>query len=455
MNGEYFKRLLQELIDENPFAIRAVLRILGVTFTQRVPTLAVTREARPRLLVNLDFIGQHCHTDAQVKAVILHEFLHVLLRHTGDGRPLTPARHLALDAVINAIIHRQQGSDYSAMMARYYAGAAGLQRLLRPMNPKEREAFREGSRRGRVPSWAMAWDALYRGRLIADDIEALAQEIEATGSSSRSTGGQLDLAGSALPAKDDLLGNHDDLGQASPEALEAALTACLAQMNGAGIWREQKARGLGGNPYEALVSAADAPVRKWERRTLAILRSHLAPDRRSRAREPRDLDYRIPVLSPGDRRAFIRSLWSPYIPEAAWHTTVERPIGSAQVYFDVSGSMEAEMPLLITLLGRLSRYIRRPFWAFSDQVVPALIEKGRLKTITSGGASMACVLEHLAKTRPSAAVVITDGYIEPVDPVLLQQTAATRLHAIVTRDGSPRELRRAGIPCTQLEGVPA
>ena len=107
MNEKRFHATIQELIDENPFAIRAVLKILEVEFTDTVPTLAVTTDSRPRLLVNLSFLNEHCHTEKQSKAVIIHEFLHVLLRHTEEKKRLTPARHLALDAVINAIIHRQ------------------------------------------------------------------------------------------------------------------------------------------------------------------------------------------------------------------------------------------------------------------------------------------------------------------------------------------------------------
>mgnify|MGYP003529899567 CR=1 FL=1 len=45
MNAFEVRGLLQELIDENPFAIRAVLKILSIEFTDAVPTLAVT--ARP------------------------------------------------------------------------------------------------------------------------------------------------------------------------------------------------------------------------------------------------------------------------------------------------------------------------------------------------------------------------------------------------------------------------
>jgi predicted metal-dependent peptidase len=130
MKAAHFESLLQELIDENPFAIRAALQILKVEFTEAVATLAVTCEAKPRMLVNLGFLARHAHTEVQVKAVVVHEFLHVLLRHTEGRQPLTYARHLAFDAVINAIIHRQYGEAYSSMMATYYAESRGLQKLL-------------------------------------------------------------------------------------------------------------------------------------------------------------------------------------------------------------------------------------------------------------------------------------------------------------------------------------
>jgi predicted metal-dependent peptidase len=99
VNAFEVRGLLQELIDENPFAIRAVLKILAVEFTDAVPTLAVTNEERPRLLINLGFVREHCRTAEHVKAVLCHEFLHVLLRHTSLQGPLTPARHLALDVL--------------------------------------------------------------------------------------------------------------------------------------------------------------------------------------------------------------------------------------------------------------------------------------------------------------------------------------------------------------------
>jgi len=456
MNEKRFHTMVEELIDENPFAIRAVLKILGIQFTESVPTLAVTVESPPRLLVNLSFLNTYCQTEKQSKAVIIHEFLHVLLRHTEEKRRMTPARHLALDAVINAIIHRQYGAEYSSMMSSYYGDATDIKKLLRPMDNEEQVWYEEHLYpTGQLPQWAHAWNALYEGRLIADDIESLVLQIEQTKPEAKSKKGPFNLQKNSGIEIGDLLGDHEEFDRALPEELQEALEEAMREMNGSGIWREPKTRGIGANPYEALFTAKNEPLLRWQKKTLEVLKKHLQPDIKSRTSRNLPLEYRIPVLSPSDRRAFVRSLWASFLPDASWVTTIPKRSGTAQIYLDVSGSMNAEMPQIIALLGRLSRYIRRPFWAFSDVVSPALIEKGQLKTTTSGGTSMACVLEHLAETRPAAAVVVTDGYIEQVEQKLIAKTSSTRIHAIVTRDGNPSALRRVGIPYTQLDRVPS
>jgi len=461
MNELRFKAVLQELIDENPFAIRAVLRILDLEFTDTVPTLAVTKECKPRLLVNLQFVAEHCHDDSQVKAVIIHEFLHVLLRHTEDKKPMTPARHLALDAVINAIIHRQYQLGYSSMMASYYAEVTDLKKLLRPMNEQEQNYYDcyyyqyQSRHECPLPQWVEAWGALYSGKLVADDIEELVTQLQGGASAVSLSNSPFELKTGGPGGIDDLLGNHQDPGQELSDELKEALGECLKQMNGSGIWREPSSRGVGANIYEALFTGKDEPMLRWERKTLTVLKRYLQPDKKSRAVTELPVDYRLPVLSPGDRRAFMRSLWAPFLPEAQWSTSKAGPDGTAQIYLDVSGSMYAEMPVIVALLGRLSKYIRRPFWAFSDIVAPAVIEKGQLKAETSGGTSMSCVLRHIALTKPAAAIVVTDGYIEQVDRRLIKAISATRFHAIVTRDGNPSELHRAGIAYTQLDEVPS
>lgn len=410
------------------------------------------------MLVNLAFLGRHAHTETQVKAVVVHEFLHVLLRHTEGRQPLTAARHLAFDAVINAIIHRQYGQAYSSMMSTYYADAKGLQKLLRPMNKVEIDWLDQhgGANTKNVPQWAQAWRGLYGGRLVADDIENLAGTLSANVllPSCGANFGPFTLdPGEASIG--DLLGNHDELGQELQGELARALDSALKQMNGHGIWRSPRERGVGGPMVDALFPVDKTPIRAWESKALALIRRYITPDRHSRSRREELWSHRIPVLSPGDRRAFLRAQWSPFLPESEWEGQRWKRDGTAQVYLDVSGSMNAEMPLVIGLLNRLGRHIRRPFWAFSDHVAPAVIENGQLRTATSCGTSMQCVLEHVAMTRPDAAIVVTDGFIESISRSLVAKTQGTRLHVLITRDGNPNLIAKAGLPYTQLEKVPS
>jgi len=52
-------------------------------------------------------------------------------------------------------------------------------------------------------------------------------------------------------------------------------------------------------------------------------------------------------------------------------------------------------------------------------------------------------------------VIVTDGYIESIPHSLVLQTNHTRIHTLLTRDGSASELHRAGLSYTQLPKVPS
>ena len=60
MTEHEFRAIYLELIDENPLAVRAVLKVLEIEFTSEVPTLAVTCTDAPVLKVNLGFVAKEC-----------------------------------------------------------------------------------------------------------------------------------------------------------------------------------------------------------------------------------------------------------------------------------------------------------------------------------------------------------------------------------------------------------
>ena len=445
MLKQEFEALYQELMDENPFAARAALKVMQVEFTDEVPTLAVSLGGQPRMLVNLKFVSHNCRTGEEVKAVICHEFLHILLRHTERFATLDKIQNLALDVVINALIHRELGEKYSGFMSHFYRKETGIARLLRP--PRDRETYGWWYDRGKDTVLA-AWDGVYSGKLVADDILDVAKEL-----GRRHKLNIRPLLGGHQGGEGE--GKVGSTMEPLPGELREALDRCLENMNGEGIWRAPKGRGIGATAYNNVVSAANEDLGRWRREAYQVLKKHLLPDHKSRNREAQPYEFALPVLSTADRRAALRCLWSPFLPESLWRGEKMNNAGTAQVYLDVSGSMSAEMPLLVALLGQLGRYIKRPFWAFSDVVAKAVIENGQLKADTTGGTSMACVLKHIEKTRPASAVVITDGYIEALNKKHVQQCLGrTRLHVIVSRDGSPAAIANAGIPYTQLARIP-
>ena len=447
----YFHAILADLIEDNPIACQGVLSIMDIVFTETVETLAVTLSEEPHLLVNLKFLEKNAQTEREVQAVILHEFLHVLLNHTEQFKEMDQLTNIALDSIINAIIHRSLGKDYSGFMSRYYADMQGLKRILRPITEAERPAHRND------PNLLQrVWMGLYDGKLVADDILSVAKDIgesvtEGMGGSP-DAGGMPSGSGTEIEPGKYLLGGHNPGRKPLPEKLRKALDEALQSMNGHDIWRCPKARGIGANAYESLIAADTHVNTLWEATAWRALRDCLIPDSASRAMEMSEIQSMLPVLTSRDKRAFLKSLWSPFLPESIWESEHHKPIGSAQVYLDVSGSMYAELQAIVGLLSRLRRYIRVPFWAFSDKVAPATIENGILKTQTTGGTSINCVLEHIAKTRPGKAIIVTDGYIEPCRGDLLAQVKDQNILALVSRDGSDDELVKARIRCVQLEG---
>jgi len=446
----HFRAIVLELIDNNPLACRAVLSICDIDFTDRVETLAVTLGRPSSLKVNLQFVQTHCANENHVKALLIHEFLHILLRHTSEIKIMTPALNVALDAVINAIIHRRLGADYSEMMSRYYEDAPGPLRLLRPMNSRDQWLWQNLQRSETLPSpghheeleFFRAWKAVYEGTLVADDMLDLcrrfcSQEIE-----------------ELLKGGRGLLGGHCWEG-GGLEVLEVdvaeRLKGALQTIDGTGIWRDAQRMTQGCLRKPPPVSRIHG---EWRSATRALLQRLIVPDPRSRVAREEPASFALPVLNASDRRGCLRTLWNPLLPEVVWSTAIRKPAGSVQVYLDVSGSMNAELQALLALLAGLLPWIKTPFWAFSTEVVPAVIRKGRLETHTSGGTSLSAVLAHAAKTRPRTALIITDGFVEKPKPSLLRSLRNQRIEALVSATGTPEVLENLGIPVTRLPMPP-
>lgn len=435
--------LLTELIDENPLACRAVLSICSVEFTEAVETLCVSLGRPSRLLINPVFVAKHCRTEKHVKAVLVHEFLHVLLRHTIRFKKNSPALNVALDAVINSIIHRVLGAEYSSLFTRYYADAQGMLRLLRPCaepDPTPSQLFYLGPAEAREREFWNLHQAVYLGELVSDDLIEICRHLR-----SHEIEQALAKAGVVL------IGNHsggdgDPLDELEPD-VAARVRSSLGALNGTGIFRDPERTA----PSALQTEKRQSPIPAyWRRQTLAILRRMLEPDPKGTLKEQTPLSLVLPVLNNADRRGWLRAVWNPILPDIRWQSYKSRPLGSVQVYLDVSGSMGLELDALVRLLSEFRQHIRMPFWAFSTSVCPAVICHGKLVTQGTGGTSVTAVFEHIARTRPQKALLITDGYVEKPSAASLRSVQFCKIEGLVSATGTPDVLRGAGITLTQL-----
>jgi hypothetical protein len=439
IDQDYFRSLLQETIDENPLACRAALSLCRVDFTGSVQTLAVSLGKPSVLRVNLEFLQHHCATEKHVKAVLIHEFLHILLGHTLTFKKMTPALNVALDAVINAIIHRKLGHEYSSMMAAYYREADGLLRLLRPPTEEEKSTLNHAlwHRLPCDPLWQLH-SSVYTGQALAEDVFSVA----------RSMGGKISEA--FLAGRPSLLGDHDrdpaEFENLDPSE-ERKLRQALVVLDARGVFHDQDANRpqiLRAAPVQQSVPAA------WRAKTLPVLRRLIVPDPRSRLTLPQTRTHLAPVLNTSDRRGTLRSLWSPLLPDIAWDTAHLRPAGSVQIYLDVSGSMNPFLDALVALLAGFSSHIRQPLWAFSTQVHPARIVGGELQTSSTGGTMLGCVYRHIRQTRPPKALIVTDGFVEDSSAAECPRELCA-IEAIIPHDGYDTILvKQHKIPTTRL-----
>jgi len=357
---------------------------------------------------------------------------------------MTPALNVALDAVINAVIHRRLGEEYSSMMAAYYREADGLLRLLRPTNQEENSADYSAKWHNRpCDPLLLLHTSLYTGQAIADDVLSIANSM----------GGKISEV--FLAGRPSLLGDHDrdpsELEKLSP-ADEHKLKPALVVLDAKGIFSDKdatKQQILSRAPLQKSVPAL------WRAKTLPVLRRLIVPDPRSRLTLPQTRTHLAPILNASDRRGALRSLWSPLIPEIAWDTVHPQPAGSVQVYLDVSGSMNSFLDALVALLAGFSSHIRKPLWAFSTQVHPARIVGGELQTSSTGGTMLGCVYRHIRQTRPGKALIVTDGFVDDSSAAACPRDICT-IEAIIPHDGYDTILtKQHKIPTTRLSKLSA
>jgi Putative metallopeptidase domain len=441
MSDRESELLAQRLVSCLPaasFELETLCRLAGIAASRAVDTAAVTCEGRSRLLVNPDFVADHCRRDEHLFLLVMHELWHVILAHTRLWPRPTTNHNIAFDAVINAGLARQHPEpEYRGFFEALNPADAFPGVLLRPppgwpAAPRYRRAgFPRGTdgimRRLYPPPGSPVREPHY------EEILAVLDRGDAA-------------AGRTAPF---LLGDHSDRC-ADERALDDPLLGDVVRRIVA-RWPPPPfplaGRDIGG-AVQGWTAALAPPAEDVRRVFAGVLRRCLGPAPGGVVRRSR-VDVAV-VGGTGvwpnaaDRLAPARRLLG--APATLWAQPAttparvpERP-ASAHVYLDVSGSMTELLPRLLGLLVPFVADGRAAAWQFSTTVEPlplAALRRGRLATTM--GTSIDCVVEHLlAHPAVRRAVVVTDGYVGVARADLARRVADTgiRVHAVLPAESA-------------------
>jgi hypothetical protein len=421
-NLERVQAVLSDLAAENPFACEALLSISKVQFSKRTPTLSVSIRRRPVLSINSDFLEQHVLTEMDLRTLFLHEFLHVLLNHTLRYKVNTPLLNLALDSIINSIIHRFFGTEYSDFFCRYYS-TDGAMALLRP-----------AAYTSIAPELRTVHGQVYRGEISADEVHELLEFL---------LGASLDLKGI------EFLGGHD-FDQLVSDKNKKILDSILQRINGVGIWNKYSLPGIG-TELTGLSIKRNSPANlRWKKAMEGKLILWLTLADKPQYQGEGFVNH--PMLNPADRSAYFRFLFGHCLPLYQHPSNIKPQHKTLVVYLDVSASMNQEIQALAALLRVLKSRYPIELYAFSDSVVPAFWNGKELKTQTSQGTNLDCVVTHFNSIRGSKALVVTDGYLPtPFSCINLKELP---LFFVISSGGSTQFVQNVNLPYYQLTPLP-
>ena len=449
------------------FELEQLVRLVGIEETDTIPTAAVTTRGRARLLINPEFVAEHCQRDEHLFLLVMHEMWHVLLGHTTLYRRTSVLHNIAFDAIINAGLTRQHpehayrgffeatnvADAFPSLLLRapegwphapdYHPGVGPdwVPRILAQLYPRPGSGIAEPTYEELVALLEEHVDEQARAlEELLDGVTLLGEHCDADGSHG---------AGDAFagdPMSDPLFGEVvRRIVEKWPPPPQA-----LAGRDAGGDVRTQWVGG----------GSVATSARQVFRRTIGRA---LQPDRGGERHQRRTLERVTvgpgPLPNPADRTLHARrrlvgagvlANQQVRLP-AKGHAVPQR----ALVYLDVSGSMSSMLPDLVDLLVPAARRRMITVRQFSTVVEPLGVDElasGRLTTTV--GTDIDCVLEDAAARHERRIVIVTDGYVGRPAPRLLDAITARGVRVIsVLPQGGWRDDVAGWSEVVELPGV--
>jgi hypothetical protein len=386
------------------------------------------------------------------------------------------AHNLAFDAVINAMLCRQFPSE-----ASFFAAINGWDefpgRLLRPPPgwPDAPQLLPAGASTAERKVHAMLYGSERQQVTYHELFELLLEEFAARRGEEGNGDGRLDEDGERAGAV--LLGDHDgergagglDDIASRDDTLKGVMSRIVEG------WppspRQLAGRADGGSEQDWRMTPTDTPaalLRAAMRRLLSRAGITAGAARARRRLAQIDVSISVGTVRPQarDRRAHAWArlhgapplLWRGVARQTRWRPQ-PRPL--AHVYLDISGSMNAALPILWAALREPHRTGAIRLFVFStviDEARPGDLSKQHFKN--TFGTNIRCVLEHLAgfseRKRPARVVLLTDGYVGAVTAADLKRLQVSLFvgHYAAFGPDSASDLARVARHIEVLPGLP-
>ncbi len=446
-NAAQMRRRILSVLPAASYAMETLLSLADIVADERCATAAVEIGPQPRLLVNPGFVEEHCATDERLFMLTMHELYHVLLGHTRQWSRITDVDNIVFDAVINSLLCRSfPEPPYTDLFTSLYSATSFPERLLRPpigwphyaraaddIGPQEQAVMR------------LLYDQAEGASMVTySDVRALLA----------------DEHGGPMPV---LLGDHMGSGGSGLADAAAAADPLFTEILGqtVGNWPDEHVGRLPGKGAAELKKAFIPKTVKPRAAFLGALRTLLRRAGIITGKRNGTLSWEVQprtfermTFEPTARDRTIAAkgeLWDtdPLLYQDGVVRQARRlaPSASAFVYLDVSGSMNMDLPWLLSALSPLVRDGSVDVRVFSTVVAEAARQDfaaGRVRT--TGGTDIRCVYGHLlglpqAKT-PRKAVILTDGHTGRPTPDQYEATRqrGVRFYVGVVQGGNVRDL---------------
>ena len=402
------ERLLQSF-PSGSFCLPAMLELASIEETDAVPTAAVECCARPRLLLNPQWINEYAATPEKLVMLTLHELHHVVLGHTRLYPRATPLDNLVFDAVINAMLcHLLPDRACMALMTDFYREDRFPECLLRPSRgwkPGQPGVVPQPLYSAKLMHLQSLYTQLYTSQSVG--YEELREALQRTVTPET-------LQGVTL------LGDHRDEteGASSAGQLEIRSPALLSEVRRiVERWPQPADPIMGRSLANELKRTAVPIVRPSKATRLAQLLRRVGahsqhgclPGMRSL---PHQAETPLPTM---DRRSTVmRSLGAPPLLHRTTVPTRRMAPSSdrVHVYLDVSGSVTSLVPALYGAVLACGARVHPVVHLFSTKVVDVTLQQLRAgRCETTNGTCIECVGEHMARHAVRRAVLVTDGFV--------------------------------------------